>query len=108
MTTQVRSNVIENHFDLSQYFQYDGGKSFHGRSSWELAPYDCSSPLKTLKILPCGVNLSQGNAASMIMLESVEWFDLQHNFFILNKAKALPMTIWTKNNIIYVIMGETQ
>ena len=44
----------------------------------------------------------------MIMLESVEWFDLQHNFFIFDKAKALPMTIWTKNNIIYVIMGETQ
>ena len=81
MTTQVRSNVIENHSDLSPYFQYDGEKSIHGRSSWELAPYDCSSQLKTLKILSRGVNLCQRNAASITMLESVEWFDLQHNFY---------------------------
>ena len=48
---------------------------------------------KTLKILPRGVNLSRRNAASMIVLESAEWFDLQHNFLILDKAKALPIRI---------------
>ena len=107
MTTQVRSNVIKDHFDLSQYFQYDGEKSFHGRSSWELAPYDCSSQLKTLKILPRGVNLCQGNATSMIMLESVEWFDLQHNFLFWTRPKhsllqyGLKMSFtskWEKHN----------
>ena len=44
---------------------------------------------KTLKILLRGVNLCRRNAASVIALESAEWFDLQHNFFILDKAKAL-------------------
>ena len=29
----------------------------------------------------------------MIALESAEWFDLQHNFFILDKAKALLIII---------------
>ena len=93
MTTQVRSNVIENHFDLSQYFQYDGEKSIHGRSSWEIAPYDCSSQLKTLKILSRGVNLCQLDNASMIALKSVEWFNLQHIFFVLDKAKAIAIRI---------------
>ena len=46
-----------------------------------------------MKILQRGVNLCRRNAASMIALESAEWFDLQHNFFILDKAKALPITI---------------
>ena len=48
---------------------------------------------KTLKILPRGVNLSRRNAASMIVLEIAEWFDLQLNFLILDKAKALPIRI---------------
>ena len=29
----------------------------------------------------------------MIALESAEWFDLQHNFFILDKAKTLLIRI---------------
>ena len=48
----------------------------------------------SVKILPRGVNLCRRNSAStpsMIALESVEWFDLQQNFFILDKAKALPI-----------------
>ena len=45
---------------------------------------------KTLKILPRGVNLCRRNAASMIALESAEWFDLQHSFYFGVKAKALP------------------
>ena len=48
---------------------------------------------KTLKILPRGVNLCQLDNASMIALESVEWFNLQHIFFILDKAKAIPIRI---------------
>ena len=74
-------------------FRFGGEKSVHGRPSWELAPYDCSSQNTVMKILPRGVNLCRGNAASMIALESAEWFDLQHNFFILDKAKALPIRI---------------
>ena len=35
---------------------------------------------KTLLILPRGVNLGGRNAASMIALESAEWFDLEHKF----------------------------
>ena len=45
---------------------------------------------KTLKILLRGVKLCRRNAASMIALESAEWFDLQHNFYFGLKAKALP------------------
>ena len=42
---------------------------------------------KTPKILPRGVNSCRGrNAASMIALESAEWFDLQHNFFYFGQA----------------------
>ena len=113
MTTQVRSNVIENHSDLSPYFQYDREKSIHGRSSWELAPYDCSSQL-ILKILKkiedfvtwcklvskeCRFNNHAGECR-------VVCFTTQ--FFILDEAKALPITIWSKNTIIQIIMGETQ
>ena len=47
---------------------------------------------KTLKILLRGVNLCRRNAASVIALESAQWFDLQHNFFILDKPKhSLPI-----------------
>ena len=45
---------------------------------------------ETLKILPRDVNLCRRNAASMIALESAEWLDLQHNFFILNKPASWP------------------
>ena len=74
-------------------FRFGGEKSVLGRPSWELAPYDCSSQNTVMKILARGVNLCRGNAASMIALESAEWFDLQHIFFILDKAKALPIRI---------------
>ena len=50
----------------------------------------------SVKILLRGVNLCRRNSTStpsMIALESVEWFDLQHNFFILDKARALPIRI---------------
>ena len=52
-----------------------------------------SSQNTVMKILPRGVNLCRRNAASIIALESAEWFDLQQNFFILDKAKALPIRI---------------
>ena len=61
-------------------FRFGGEKSVHGRPSWERAPYDCSSQNTVMKILPRGVNLCRRNAASMIALESEEWFDLPHNF----------------------------
>ena len=48
---------------------------------------------KTLKILPRDVNMCQRDNASMIALESVEWFNLQHIFFILDKAKAIPIRL---------------
>ena len=47
---------------------------------------------RTLNILPRGVSLCRRNAALMIALEVVEWFDLQQ-FFILDKAKALLIRI---------------
>ena len=40
----------------------------------------------SVKILPGGVNLCRRNAASMIALESEEWFYLQHNFFYFGQA----------------------
>ena len=78
-------------------FRCDGEKSVHGR------PF-CGSSLrttvvyKTLKILPLGVNLCRRNAASVIALESEEWFDLQHTFLISDKAKALPTTIGSQTS----------
>ena len=64
-----------------------GEKSVHGRPSWELEPYDCTSQNTVMKILPRGVSLCGRNAASMIALESGEWFDLQHNFLFWTRPK---------------------
>ena len=44
-------------------------------------------------LLPRVVNLSRRNAASVITLESEEWFDLHDTFLISDKAKALPTRI---------------
>ena len=71
-------------------FRCGGEKSVHGRPS-RGSSLRTTVVHKTLKILPRGVNLCQRNAASMIMLESEEWFDLQHTFLISDKAKALPI-----------------
>ena len=68
-------------------FRFGGEKSVHGRPSWELAPYDCTSQNTVTKILPRGVNLCRRNAASVIALESAEWFDLQHNFLFCTRPK---------------------
>ena len=68
-------------------FWFGGEKSVHGRPSWELAPYDCRSQNTVMKILQRGVNLCRGNAASMIVLESAEWFDFQHNFLFWTRPK---------------------
>ena len=88
----LRSKVVKDHFDWSQYFSAWQGKN----PSMEDLPGNSlrmTVDHKTLKILPRGVNLSRRNAASMIVLEIAEWFDLQHNFLILDKAKALPIRI---------------
>ena len=42
---------------------------------------------KKLKVLPRGVNLCRRNAVSMIVLESAEWFDLQHIFLFWTRPK---------------------
>ena len=68
-------------------FQFGGEKFFHGRPSWELAPYDCSSQNTVMEILARGINLCRRNAASMIALESAEWFDLQHIFLFWTRPK---------------------
>ena len=68
-------------------FRFGGEKCVHERPSWELAPYDCSSQNTVMKILPRGVNLCRRNAASMIALESAEWFDLQLNFLFWTRPK---------------------
>ena len=68
-------------------FRFGGETSAHGRPSWELAPYDCSSENTVMKILQRGVNVCRRNAASMIALESAEWFDLQHNFLFWTRPK---------------------
>ena len=67
-------------------FRFGGEKSVHGRPSWELASYDCTSQNTVTKILPRG-NLCRRNAASMIELESEEWFDLQHYFLFWTRPK---------------------
>ena len=82
-TKRVRSNVVKDHFYWSFGLVHGGEKCVHRRPSWELAPYDCGSQNTVMRILPRGVNLCRRNAASMIALESAEWFDLHHNFFFL-------------------------
>ena len=39
---------------------------------------------------PDGVNLCRRNAASIIALESAEWFDLQHNFLFRTEGQSTP------------------
>ena len=52
---------------------------------------------KTLKILPCGVDLCLRHVASMSELECAELLDSQPSFFfILDKAKAIPIRIGTQ------------
>ena len=48
---------------------------------------------KLLKILPRSANFFQRNAAPVGALESAEWFTFRRNFFILDKAEALPIMI---------------
>ena len=74
-------------------FRCGGEKSVHGRPS-RGSSLRTTVVHKTLKILPRGVNLCRRNAASMIALESEEWFDLQHIFLLISdKTKALPIRI---------------
>ena len=73
-------------------FRCGGEKSVHGRPS-RGSSLRTTVVHKTLKILPRVVNLSRRNAASVITLESEEWFDLQDTFLISDKAKALPTRI---------------
>ena len=70
-------------------FRCGGEKSVHGRHSR-------GSSLRTTVVhktlLPRGVNLCRRNAASMITLDSEEWFDLQRIFLLISdKTKALPI-----------------
>ena len=71
--------------------QCGGEKSVHGRPSWELAPYDCSSQNTEdfaawckLVLKECCFNDRAGEC-------EVVRFTTQ--FFILDKAKALPIKI---------------
>ena len=73
-------------------FRCGGEKSAHGRPFRGIS-LRTTVVHKTLKILPRVVNLSRRNAASVITLESEEWFDLQDTFLISDKAKALPTRI---------------
>ena len=66
-----------------------GEKSVHGRPS-RGSSLRTTVVHKTLKILPRGVNLCRRNAASMIALESAEWFDLQHNFLFRTEGQSTP------------------
>ena len=74
-------------------FRYGGEKSVHGRPS-RGSSFRTTVVHKTLKILPRDVNLCRRNAASVIVLESEEWFDLQHIFLLISdKAKSLSIRI---------------
>ena len=48
---------------------------------------------KLLKILPRSANFFQRSAAPVGAPESAEWFTFRRNFFILDKAEALPIMI---------------
>ena len=84
--------ILRKNNKASRYFSVWWGKI----CPWKTFPWSSLRTTvvhKTLKILARGVNLCRRNATSMITLEGAEWFDLQHNFFILDKAKVLPFRI---------------
>ena len=84
------SNVVKDHFN---WFWCGGEKSIHGRPSEELALNDCRSQNTEDFAAGCKLVSIILDNASMIALESVEWFNLQHIFFVLDKAKAIPIRI---------------
>ena len=57
-------------------------KPVHGRPSWELARL-------SVKILARGVNLCRRNAASMIALESAEWFDFKSRLSLIFRVNVV-------------------
>ena len=63
-------------------FRCGGEKSVHGRPSWELAPVDCSSQ-----------NTEDFAAWCKLELKECRFNDRAGEFFILDKAKALPIKI---------------
>ena len=76
---------------LISIFRFGGEKSVHGRPSWELAPYDCTSQNTVMKILPRGVNLYRRNAASMIALERAEsQVQFTTQFFYFGQGQSTP------------------
>ena len=76
VTTRIKSNVVEDHFDRSEYFSVSKRKNrprTHTLGNLLRTTVDH----KTLKILSRGVKLCLRNAASKSELESAELFDLQ-------------------------------
>ena len=53
--------------------------------------YDCRS--QNTQEFAMSYNLCQRNATSMIVLESTEWFDLQHSFLFWTRPKHIPVRI---------------
>ena len=74
-TKRVRSNVVKDHYDRSQYFSVWWGKIPGKNPSIEDIPGSTLRNTvvhKTLKILLLGVNLCRRTAASVIALERAE------------------------------------
>ena len=82
-------------------FRFGREKSIHGRPSWEFTKH-CNEDFATwCKLVR--------NAASMIAMESAEWFDLQHNFLFWTRPKHSLLDLNRESNsVIYMITGETQ
>ena len=57
-------------------FRFGGEKSVHGRPSWELAPYDCSSQNTVSEDFAawCKLVSKELRFNYLIALESAEWF----------------------------------
>ena len=62
-------------------FRFGGEKSFHGRPSLELAPYDCSSQNTVSEDFAawCKLVSKELRFNYLIARESAEWFDLINN-----------------------------
>ena len=94
-------------------FWFAGEKSVHGRPSWELAPYDCSSQNTVSEDFATWCKLvlkefrfnSFNDCAGKCGVVRVTT-----QFFILDKAKALPIQNLDResNRLIYMVTGETQ
>ena len=72
-------------------FRFGGEKSFHGRPSLELAPYDCSSQNTVSEDFAawCKLVSKELRFNYLIALESAEWFDFKSRLSLIVRVNVV-------------------